>query len=263
MYNWNGREFHIPAQAFELDRLFEKIGTTNKFCIDIGANDGYSSSNTRLLLNKGWTGLLVDCTDHGNPEVIVESVDPSNVNDILRECPLCPDLLSIDIDGNDYHVWKAIDWVKPRVVCIEYNAHFCHDEHVVMPFIPDHVWDGSFSYGASLAALVDLAHTKGYVLAAECIHLDVIFCLQGLVEEIDVQSVDIPFHKLCGPLRTTGPLSNHSIIQTRPMIDLSTGQSWGHIGHAINGGIPSGDKGQHGLQNQQPYRNLNVRKHVG
>jgi hypothetical protein len=63
-------------------------------------------------------------------------------------------VLSIDIDGNDYWIWEAINCVKARVVVIEYNAKFPPDFEWVMPYNPDHIWDGSDNYGASLKSLV-------------------------------------------------------------------------------------------------------------
>src|SRR5207249_8244926 len=74
------------------------------------------------------------------------------------------DLLGIDIDYNDYWVWKAIEVVQPRVVVIEYNATLRPPLSLTVPYAPTASWNGSNYYGASLEALVRLGRTKGYRL---------------------------------------------------------------------------------------------------
>ena len=76
------------------------------------------------------------------------------------------DLLSIDIDGNDYYVFKAINNINPRVVVIEFNAKFPPPMEWIMPYNPTHIWDGTDNQGASLQSLVNLGKTKGYNLVA-------------------------------------------------------------------------------------------------
>jgi len=73
-------------------------------------------------------------------------------------------MLSIDIDGNDYWVWEAITCIDPRVVVIEYNAKFPPPLEWIMPYNPDHIWDGSDLHGASLKALEKLGIRLGYQL---------------------------------------------------------------------------------------------------
>ena len=74
------------------------------------------------------------------------------------------DLLSIDIDGNDWHVWKAVNAVNPRVVVIEYNGKFPPDLDWKQAYNPRHVWDGTDWHGASLKAFENLGKEKGYRL---------------------------------------------------------------------------------------------------
>lgn len=73
-------------------------------------------------------------------------------------------MLSIDIDGNDYYVWDAINIIKPRVVVIEYNGKFPPDCDWKMAYNEQHIWDGSDWHGASLKALEKLGSIKGYQL---------------------------------------------------------------------------------------------------
>ena len=78
--------------------------------------------------------------------------------------PVDFDLLSIDIDGNDYHVLNAIRCVRPRVLVIEYNAKFPPPMDLVMPYDPHHTWDHTDFVGASLQAIASLAGRRGYRL---------------------------------------------------------------------------------------------------
>jgi hypothetical protein len=128
--------------------IFDKIGTTNKRFVEFGCGDG-RQNNTIALLHKGWSGIW--CEPHRRRrdsammrfanypvEIIRKFVVPRNVNTIVKD-PL--DFLSIDIDGNDHAVWRAVQ-AKPRVVCIEYDAVL----------------------GVSLEEMVELGTRKGYRL---------------------------------------------------------------------------------------------------
>lgn len=150
-----------------LDAIFSKIGTTNKYFVEFGVQNG-TECNTRFLRQKrGWSGLMMDGRDN-NPEIIKqEFITAENINDLFKkyEVPGEFDLLSIDIDGNDYWVWKAIDEsYSPRVVVMEYNSSVLPNESKTIEYEPDFVWDHTDYFGASLLALVKLAKMKGYTL---------------------------------------------------------------------------------------------------
>ena len=162
--------------------ILRRIGIEQGWFVEFGAVDGKRMSNTFALVQKGWSGLYIE----GNP------VDADALLSTARSCPkvraltcyvTCEpghdldtylratgvpddlDLLSIDIDGNDYWVWKSSQW-RPKVVVIEYNCH--HDitvsKSVVYDPDPRQGWTGNDYYGASAKALVDLGQSKGYVL---------------------------------------------------------------------------------------------------
>lgn len=114
--------------------------------VEFGGADGYFCSNTAVLREKGWKVYMYDLTSI-TELVQVKSITPENVNE-LPEC----DLLSIDIDGNDYSVWKAYKG-KPAIVIIEINSSLNPD-----------VWLFSHSEGASFKAMNELAESKGYFL---------------------------------------------------------------------------------------------------
>jgi hypothetical protein len=149
-------------------RIFEVIGTTNRTFVEFGAWDGQHWSNTaNLRLHHGWSGLLMEGSDRADGELVRrERVTAENVNRLFARyaVPERFDLLVIDIDGNDYWVWKAIRGFTPRVVVVEYNIHFATHLARTMPYDPDHEWDETLYHGASLAALRKLGHEKGYAL---------------------------------------------------------------------------------------------------
>jgi hypothetical protein len=146
--------------------IFEKIGVTNKFCVEFGVQDG-TECNTRYLIEKnGWNFLHMDCGDDLPVLIKHEIVDAGNINFLLEKykVPKEFDLLSIDIDFNDYWIWKAIDRYSPRVVIIEYNASIPPTDSKTVEYDQNVFWDGTNYYGASLLALVKLGKRKGYTL---------------------------------------------------------------------------------------------------
>jgi hypothetical protein len=160
--------------------IFRRIGTTNRVFVEFGVENGLEN-NTLNLLTEGWTGCWIEASSHDAAQVrtrfasalrtralqLRESmVDCANINALLDgfNLPQEIDLLSVDIDGNDYHVWKAIERITPRVAVVEYNAKFRPPSRWVMTYNPRHTWDGTDQCGSSLAALTDLAGEKGYRL---------------------------------------------------------------------------------------------------
>jgi hypothetical protein len=174
------RVYSQSGEDGSLIRLFDLIGESNRFFVEFGAKDGRVLSNTaNLRLNHGWTGLLMEgdpaCgqqdaselyADETDARVRQEIVTRENFNELLGRyrVPKSFDLLCIDIDGNDYWVWKALDGYRPRVVVIEYNIFFALAESKTIPYDPTHEWDKSAYHGASLAALRKLGSEKGYEL---------------------------------------------------------------------------------------------------
>ena len=124
-----------------LREIFRRIGTTTtRSFFEFGVEDGLEC-NTHLLLHEGWRGAWVEASeqqvqairqrfrlaiDAGRLRIATRRVDKDNINDLARELdvPEEPDLVSIDIDFNDYWVFKALTAVRPRVVAVEYNAKF-------------------------------------------------------------------------------------------------------------------------------------------
>ena len=135
--------------------------------IEIGVGEG-TENNTLILLARGWSGSWLG----GESLAWIPSgkrlnfrqafVTAENVLDLLPGASC--DVLSVDIDGNDYWVAKALlGHVAPRVVIVEYNPKFPPPVSFVMPYDAAHLWDGSDYHGASLAAWSELFGRHGYV----------------------------------------------------------------------------------------------------
>ena len=94
------------------------------------------------------------------------AVTPDNVEELFVQAgvPPEPDVLSIDVDGQDYWIWEAIEACRPRVVVIEYNAVLPPGRQLVQPLGFVDRWDGTDYFGASLDAVCALAERKRYRL---------------------------------------------------------------------------------------------------
>jgi hypothetical protein len=161
--------------------IFNRIGTTNKQFVEFGVQDGLES-NTHFLLHKGWHGIWIDggrktfkSLLSSFREVISSKqllainafITSDNINHLIGTNGNLNgeiDLLSIDIDGNDYWIWEAITCIVPRVVIIEYNSKFPPDYEWVMKYNANHIWDGSDKFGASLKSFELLGGKLGYQL---------------------------------------------------------------------------------------------------
>jgi len=206
-----------------IQEIFARIGIENSTFIEFGVEDG-QQSNTALLLYKGWRGLWIECSDkhyasiseffksqlHSDQlQVQREFVDADNINGLIVKAGLGDvDCLSIDIDGNDYWVWKAIE-IRPRVVVVEYNAKFRPPMKWVMDYNPRHRWDGSDYHGASLQSLAELGKQKGYTLVGCCLAgVNAFFVRDDLVQKkfaaLDAVSLYNPPRFYAGKYLVTG-----------------------------------------------------------
>lgn len=161
-----------------LEEVFRRVGTTHRYFVEFGAADGLGSNTLYLLTHKGWTGVMIE----GDPGAYSKLranlaaypgllpanhfLTRENIAAVfqLLQVPREFDLLSIDVDGNDYWLWKELRAYAPRVVVIEYNEYHRPPDRWVMAYNPNHRWDGTSYYGASLASLAALGSDLGYAL---------------------------------------------------------------------------------------------------
>ena len=187
-HNLTVRRFSLSSQNEEdgiIHAIFGKIGKGSRRFVEIGA--GTNGGNSGFLAREcGWNGMMLEADEDRLSKLKIrfealgvpclpDWVARENINDLVRDngCAGEIDLLSIDIDGNDYWIWEAMTACLPRLVIIEYNSLFGPDRAVVVPYDPEFdrhrvaetVEGGSIYYfGASLQALTRLAKQKGYRL---------------------------------------------------------------------------------------------------
>jgi hypothetical protein len=177
-------EFQVYSQWGEdgiIQYLLRHLSVSSNVFVEFGV-ENYLEANTRWLVEgHNWSGLVIDGSQQHVDAIKSDAiywkhrlkavsafVDAENINRLISGNGISGDvgLLSVDIDGMDYWVWKAIDVVTPDIVVVEYNALFGPTKSVTVPYDPNFVrqkahYSWSY-YGASLAALVGLGKTKGY-----------------------------------------------------------------------------------------------------
>jgi hypothetical protein len=179
-------EFRVFSQWGEdgiLQFLVRELGLSRSMFVEFGV-ENYLESNTRfLLVHDNWSGLIIDGSEENitfvrqdpiywrhNLKAECAFVTRENINALLAKNGVSGEigLLSVDIDGNDYWVWEAIDGVSPAITVVEYNARFGPHDAVTVPYDPSFVrgtaHHSMLYYGASLAALEKLGRRKGYAL---------------------------------------------------------------------------------------------------
>lgn len=225
-------EFRAYSQFGEdgiLLYIFSVIGTTNKKCVEICGGGGLDNT-ANLIINHGWNGMFFDgsekkirkgrqfyarCADTKvwPPKLVQAWITAENVNSLLEENGYVGeiDLLSLDMDGVDYWIWKAIDCIKPRVVVLEYNTALGPDLSVTVPYEADFIWESNNVsalryqgrrvvntfvgkqiadridnyYGASLTAFAKLGKQKGYrLVGCERYGYNAFFVRSDIGEEI-------------------------------------------------------------------------------
>ncbi|RHY31760.1 hypothetical protein DYB32_003183 [Aphanomyces invadans] len=157
------QEYGVFSQNGEdgvLQLLFQLVAPTNKIFVEFGVEDGIECNTRYLREVHGWTGLSMDGS-HSDPAWIT----PGNIVGLFEqhEIPSHFDLLSVDIDFNDYYVLQAIlERYTPSVIVVEVNSHYRYPDDRVATYDPQG-WDGVSNYfGATLAAFVRLLN--GYTL---------------------------------------------------------------------------------------------------
>jgi hypothetical protein len=179
----NRSERRVYSQAGEdgvIGEILRRAGETNRYFVEMGSGDG-TENCTRALLEAGWRGCWIEADPRyaavaeaiarGRVAVRNAMVDRANVVALLDSAavPAEPDVLSVDVDGNDHWLWLEIARTRrPRVVVIEYNPRFPPPVRWALPYRADRMWDGSYRQGASLSALRELGARLGYRLVGCC-----------------------------------------------------------------------------------------------
>ena len=266
--NLRDHEFRVYSQFGEdgiVQYLARTVPVPNPVFVEFGVQD-YRESNTRfLLLNNNWTGLVMDSSAAGINAVrkdhpfyrhtlkaVQAFIDRENINELISSNGISGDigLLSVDIDGNDYWVWEALDAVNPRIVICEYDNMLGCDRAVVSPY--DRTFDKlkahySFLYGgASLPALERLARARGYTLVgsnsagnnAFFVRNDVLGSIPAVTARDAYVRARYRFSRdEKGNMTFLDHAAGLALIADLPLIDLETGATI-RVGDLIPGGVP-------------------------
>lgn len=166
-------------------RLLQQVGAPVKTFVEIGVENARECNTAVLAFVLGWDGLMLEADPLGvvsaqelarrmlkgranRVEIRQAFVTRENVNALVGGRDL--GVLSIDVDGNDYWLWRAVEDASPRIVIVEYNASMGPDETITIPYRTDFsvsdAHPNGYYHGSSLAALEKLGRDKGYALVA-------------------------------------------------------------------------------------------------
>ena len=161
--------------------LVNYLDIKDKRFVEFGV-ENYTECNTRfLLINNNWSGLVMDGSSANIEQVQKEDiywkhdltaraefVTAENINELLSKNGFTGEigLLHIDVDGNDYWIWKAIEVANPVIIIVEYNSVFGYDKPWTIPyksdFVRTNVHFSNLYFGASVLSFCDLGRDKGY-----------------------------------------------------------------------------------------------------
>lgn len=249
-------EFKVYSQWGEdgiIDHLIGRISVSSRRFVEFGVED-YTEANTLFLLkHRCWSGLVIDgsvdniasvkrSAEYWRHDLRAEAafITRENINDIISRNGLSGEigLLSIDIDGNDYWVWDAINCVNPCIVVAEYNSLFGPNAKLSTPYQDDFIRSyadaTNMYYGASIAALNYLAELRGYSLVAGnsagnnvfFVRNDLIGTLKKLTpQEAYVQAAFREAHNADGEVLHLSFAERQAAIASKPLVDVGTGKT--------------------------------------
>jgi hypothetical protein len=217
------RVFSQNGEDGVIAELIARCGAPGRWFVEFGAGDGHENNCAALADLLGWSGLFIEADEelHAALEAKYRAVEPvrtvraavsaENIERLFEGAgvPEEPDVVSIDVDGPDLWVWRAIERYRPRIVVVEYNASLGAERSLVQPRDHDAPWDNTEFGGASIRALTELGREKGYRL----VHTDLtgtnaFFVREDLGADLPAEPrVHGPNHLLAGGGHKPDPLS--------------------------------------------------------
>jgi hypothetical protein len=226
------RVFSQNGEDGVVAEVLRRVGVAERWFVEFGAGTGHEGVCVALADVLGWSGLFLEGGEtlarelHRKYRAIDRVrtahafITAENVEELFAaaQVPAEPDVVSIDVDGNDWWIWRALTAHRPRLVVIEYNGNLDPAALLVKPYDPTAEWDLSAWFGASLGAYEWLAATKGYTL----VHTD----LRG-VNAFFLRDDLLPAF---GPVAAPRRVANYDLMGAhmpgappgRPWVDLRT-----------------------------------------
>ena len=221
-------EYRVFSQHREdgiIDYLLESLGIDTGTFVEFGFSAAQCNC-LNIALNRKFTGTFIDGSQKKcrmakqafrwlglkNVQVIHSFLTAENLNTVIADCgaPLEVDVLSIDVDGNDYWFWSELIATSAKIVVIEYNASFGSRLSVTVPYDPDfrryEKHHSGFYHGASLRALEHLGRKKGYrLVACDATGVNAFFLRDDLCTEVtETLSVQEAFRENRGRVKYKG-----------------------------------------------------------
>lgn len=251
-------EFKVFSQWGEdgiLQRLTQVVPIRNRTFIEFGVEDFFESNCRFLLMKDDWQGFVIDGSERHIARLKNASfywqhqleakhafITRENINVLLDGSGFERDLgiLSVDLDGNDYHVLEAIDRFEPRILVCEYNPIFGAERKISIPYQPDFqrtaAHYSNLYWGASLSAMTYLAEKRGYVLVGTTkARYNAFYVRRELVDErcLEILSAEDAYvTSFARESRDQGGVLSHlsgdarlTAIRGLPVIDVETGQA--------------------------------------
>ncbi|MBZ5605428.1 MAG: hypothetical protein LAO79_24285 [Acidobacteriia bacterium] len=240
------QEFSLYSQNGEdgiLLSLIARTGAAAKTFVEIGTEDARECNTAILAFLLGWDGLMLEANPlsvdaakrlaarllarkKNRLEIRQAMVTAENVNTLIGDAGVHgkTGVLSIDVDGIDYWLWKAVTVIQPRIVVIEYNASFGAERAVTVPYSAEFSCPpGGYYHGASLRALENLGKQLGYVLAAvESAGVNAFFVREDICPpELRGRTAAELYRPHRERTKTCSPEEQWAKVQSLPLIDAT------------------------------------------
>lgn len=165
--------------------LIREVESQNKTFIEFGVEDFLESNCRYLLMTSDWQRCVIDGSNENirklqnsyfywrhDLQSMAAFIDKENINQLLEKSQFNRDLgiLSVDIDGNDYHILKAINTFEPRIIVSAFNPYFGSKRAITVPYDPkfyrtEKHYSNSY-FGASIKAIEHVLNEKEYTLVS-------------------------------------------------------------------------------------------------
>jgi hypothetical protein len=195
------KKYAQNGEETKIEYILDIIGD-GKYLVDLGAKDGYSLSNTRYFIEKGYQCLLIDVDSEAgdSKEIKKHKIFSGNVIPLLKtyKCPKIFDLLSIDLNGTDY--WVLDEMLKdfqPKLIIAEFNASIPVGKSLTIKNETDFVWSGDNYFGFSFDAGKKLGEKYGYTVIHQENNMNMFLVKDEYLsgETFDVKYEDVHYFK--------------------------------------------------------------------